>query len=195
MKNLAKIAGIIFHPVLLSLVGVFLIVYTSANDLQKAFYWTGLSSIFALIIGAFVMLGVNQGFFNNLDVSNRKQRVILYPFAILVVILFGFFVFLSKGPFSLIAASAIFIAALIVLDLINHKVKASVHVASATAFCTGIVYLYGMMFLPVFILVLIVGIARIVEKRHTVKEVIAGGLSGLGLTILGIYVVQFILGL
>ncbi len=194
MKNSAKTSGVIFHPVILSLAGVFLIVNTSTNDLQKAFYWTGLSAIFALIIGVFVVLGVKQGFFNNLDVSNRKQRVILYPFAILVVIFFGFFVFISRGPSSLVAASIIFIVALLVLDLINHKIKASVHVASVTSFCTGILYLYGINFLPVFVLVPIVAIARIVEKRHTVKEVIAGGLSGFGLTMLGIYVVQFILG-
>lgn len=195
VKNIAKTTGVILHPVVLALFGVFLIVYNSTNDFQKAIYWTGLSSIFALIIGAFVMLGVNQGFFNNLDVSNRKQRVILYPFAILIVILFGIFVILTKGPLSLIAASVIFIIALLVMDLINHKVKASVHVASVTAFCTGIVFVYGINLLPVVALVPVVALARIVEKRHTLKEVIVGGFCGFALTMLGIYVVQFILGL
>lgn len=190
MNFFSKFFGIILHPVLMCLIGVFIVVEQSTKSSSSAMIWTFISAIFALIVGLFVLLGVVKGFFNNFDVSNRKQRIILYPFVVVVVILFGLFVFLINGPEVLILASILFAASLILLDIINSKIKASIHVASVASLATGFVITFGISYLWVYFFVFLSAYARIVGKRHTKKETIVGALCGVVLTILGIFIVK-----
>lgn len=193
MKTISNLTSIILHPVVICLIGVYIIVLASTGSKDEAIYWVILSGAFSVLLGLFVLLGVRQGFFNNLDVSNRKQRIILYPFAIAVVLLFTGFVYLTNGPRMLVVASIFFIVALAILDLINSRIKASIHAASVASLATGIVYLYGVSFLPMFLIVFISGYARVMAKRHTLQEVIVGALSGIVLTLVVINVVRFIM--
>lgn len=191
--NLPKLIGYILHPILLAIPGVFLVVLSSTNSINESLYWTLISIIFSGIISLFVVLGVKLKFFNNLDVSNRKQRVFLYPFAIGVVFLFALFVRYQNGPESLVASSILFTVALLLLDLINRKIKASIHVASVSAIVTGIAIVYGGYTYLLFLLIPISAWARIKQKRHTPTETIVGAACGIVLTLVGIFVVQLLL--
>lgn len=188
--NLPKILGVLLHPILLAIPGVFLIVLSSTNDVDNAFYWTIISLIFSGIISLFVLFGVKKKFFNNLDVSNRKQRVILYPFAVAVIIIFAFYIHSQNGPEALVGASILFTIALVLLDLINRKIKASIHVASVAAMVTGIVLLYGGIAYFLILLIPISAWARIAQKRHTLSETVVGATCGIVLTVVGVFVVQ-----
>jgi membrane-associated phospholipid phosphatase len=192
MKLFAKVINVILHPVALTLPGVFLIVFQSTKDTNEAFLWTFFSVIFSGIVSLFVLYGVKKGFFNNLDVSNRKQRIILYPFIIAVVILFIGFVYLMHGPSSLIKASVLIIAALLILDIINTKIKVSGHVAVVSSLVTGLVYAYGGAVFISILLIPLIAWARITEKRHTLKETVVGALCGIVLSLTAIYIVQFL---
>ncbi len=188
--NLPKLIGIILHPILLAIPGVFLIVLSSTNDLSSAVYWTIISLIFSGVISLFVLYGVRKKFFNNLDVSNRKQRVILYPFAVVVILIFAYYIHSQNGPDALVGASVLFTISLVLLDLINRKIKASIHVASVAAMVTGIMLVYGG---PSYFLILLIPIsawARIKQKRHSLPETIVGAASGILLTLIGVFVVQ-----
>lgn len=188
--TLPKLIGIILHPILLAIPGVFLIVLSYTSDIFQAVYWTVISLMFSGIISLFVAVGVKKKIFNNLDVSNRKQRVLLYPFAMGVILLFAYVVHLKNGPNALVGASIVFTIALVILDLINRRIKASIHVASVAAIVTGIVLVYGG---PTYILMVLVPIsawARISQKRHTFPETIVGATCGILLTIVGVFVVQ-----
>lgn len=194
MKIIAKGLGVILHPVLLVLIGVFTIVQATTGLVEEAFYWTILSTFFATIIGAFVFIGVKKGFFNNFDVSNRRQRVILYPFAILVVVFFAMFVYFSNGPLILVISSIILIVSLAILDAVNQRVKASIHVASVASLATGFVLLHGINYIIILILIPLSAYARIASKRHTLREVIIGAFLGVVLTIGGVFVVKLFIG-
>lgn len=193
MKSLAKVINVLLHPVVVTIPGVFIIVYTSTSSLFLAFFWTFISIVFSSIVGVFVLYGVKKGFFNNLDVSNRKQRIILYPFIIAVVVLFVFSVYFLQGPRILITASILIIAALIFLDVVNTKIKVSGHVGVLSAFVTGLVYAFGGMSFLAFLFIPVIAWARITEKRHTLQETIVGAICGIGLTLLAIFVVQFLI--
>lgn len=192
MKFFGKLLGVILHPVVLVLTGVFIIVQGATGRVDEAIYWTILSSFFAFVIGAFVFIGVKKGFFNNFDVSNRKQRIILYPFAILVISLFAIYVYIVKGPSILISVSAFFVVSLAILDLVNKKIKASIHVASVAALSTGFILIYGLNYLLILLLIPLSAYARVAAKRHTVREVIVGAFFGIFLTLAGVYVVKLI---
>lgn len=192
MKLAAKIVASILHPATLILPTVFLIVYKSIGQYQAAFTWTFISFIFTGIVAAFVLYGVKKGFFSDVDVSIKKQRIILYPFVVVITLLFIGVIYIFNGPPLLIVAGILFVAALIILDLVNIRIKASIHVASISAMATGVYFLYGGVTSAVFLLIPLVAWARIVEKRHTLPETIVGGVCGIGLTVIAIIVVQFI---
>lgn len=193
MSSIAKVINVLLHPIVITIFGVFLIVYRSTGQVQLAAFWTLVSLFFSGIIGAFVIFGVKKGFFNNLDVSNRKQRIILYPFIIAVVILFIVSVYFLQGPQILIITSLLIIAALIFLDMVNTKIKVSGHVGVLSAFVAGFVYAFGGISFLAFFLIPVIAWARITEKRHTLQETVVGAVCGIGITLLAIFVVQFLI--
>ncbi len=192
MKSFPKIINVVLHPVVVTIPGVFLIVYKNTGSVSMALWWTMISLIFSAIIAMFVLYGVKKGFFNNLDVSNRKQRIILYPVIIIVVVLFSCFVYFTNGPKVLIEASALIITALILLDIVNTRIKVSGHVGVVSAFVTGLIYAFGGLSFFSLLLIPLIAWARIVEKRHTLKETIVGAVCGILLSALAITVVELI---
>lgn len=192
MKLFANILTWILHPVILSIPAVYLIAYSSTNDVQTSMYWTFISLIFSGLVALFVLWGVKKKLFTNIDISNRKQRIIVYPFVVVVVSLFAITIHLFKGPSGLIQASILFVVGLIVLDFVNSRIKASIHVGSVAAFFTGLSYMYGGAFYLLLLLIPFVAWARVVEKKHTLPETIVGALCGSLLTLVGIYVVQLL---
>lgn len=191
MKLLANIITAIFHPVPVAILGVYLIAYTGIKNPATALVWTGISALFAGLVVVFVLYGVKKGMFSNIDISKREQRVKAFPFVILVSVLFMLVVYVFSGPFYLILGSILFMVALVLLDLVNTKVKASIHVASVAALVTGLVFMLGVKGLPLYLLVPISGWARVLEKKHTVREVIAGSIAGTALAVMSILIVQY----
>jgi hypothetical protein len=183
----------ILHPATLILPAVFLIVYKSAGDSHDAFLWTFISLLFSGAVALFVLIGVKKGFFSDIDVSIKSQRIILYPFVVAVTLLFTGFIYIFHGPTSLIVASILFVIALIILDVINIRIKASVHVASVAAIVVGIIYLYGGITFYLLAFIPLIAWARVHEKRHTIKEAIVGAACGIVFSMAAILVVQLII--
>lgn len=183
----------VLHPVVLSIPSVFLITYYSTGSIEVSRFWTLISLFFTGLVSAFVLIGVKRGFFNNIDVSNRRQRIILYPFSVAVVLLFAFFVYIYDGPSQLILGAILFVVALVMLDIINRKIKASIHVASVAALITGIIYLYGGISYLLLGLIPLVAWARIIKKRHTLQETVVGAICGIILTLSAVNIVQFVI--
>ncbi len=192
MHKIANLVNFALHPIVLTIPSVFLLTYVATKNFQTSFLWTVFSLVFSGLISLFVVLGVKKGFFNNIDVSNRKQRIILYPFAIGIIILFSLSVVFFDGPKVLADAGIFFIISLAVLDLVNNKIKASVHVACLSAFVTGIVYVWGGPAFLLYLLVPLIAWARIIQKRHTLSETIVGAFLGITLTVVSIYIVQLV---
>jgi len=192
MKLFANVLTWILHPIVLTVPAVYLLTYYSTGNTNTAMYWTLISFLFSGIVSGFVLVGVKLKFFNNIDVSNRKQRVILYPFAVAVVLLFAMLIYFQNGPSNLTLGAILFVIALVILDLINRTIKASIHVASVCAFFTGVIYLFGGYSFLLVLLIPLVAWARVVEKKHTPKETIVGAICGVGLTVAAITIVQLV---
>ncbi len=192
MKLFANVLTWILHPIVLTVPAVYLLTYYSTGNTNTALYWTLISFLFSGIVSGFVLIGVKLKFFNNIDVSNRKQRVILYPFAVAVVLLFAMLIYFQNGPSNLTLGAILFVIALVILDLINRRIKASIHVASVCAFFTGVIYLFGGYSFLLLLLIPLVAWARVIEKKHTPKETIVGAICGVGLTVAAITIVQLV---
>lgn len=193
MKIFADIVTWILHPLVLSLPAVFLIAYMAHGNASEALVWTGVSALFSFLIIGFVLIGIKKNIFTNIDVSNRRQRVFLYPFAIVIVLLFGLIVFVFNGPYTLTAASVCFVLGLIILDIINRKIKASIHVASVSAVVTGVVMAFGGLTYILFFLIPLTAWARVIEKKHAPMETVVGACAGVGLTFIFITIARLLL--
>lgn len=192
MKRIASIITFIIHPATLAVPTVFLIVFHELGSVSAAFSWSLFSIVFIAIILSFVFYGVKKKFFSNADISIRRQRRILYPF-IIGISLFGLMIaYILRAPMVLLIAGFFLVISLIIFDIINLRIKASWHVASITTFSIILISLYGgLAYLTIF-LIPAVAWARIIEHRHTLKETVVGAVSSAAITIIALYVIQYL---
>ena len=61
--------------------------------------------------------------------------------------------------------------------------KISIHAATLGGVLTMLTALYGIIVLPIFVLLLLVSWSRIVLHRHTLAQVVGGSLMGIILTL------------
>jgi len=193
MIRVAKVVTFILHPLVLIAPAVFFVIVASGHSYTDALFWTFVALFFTLSVIVYILFGMKKGFFSNFDVSRRSQRIYLFPFIIFVGLLFLLTLLVFRGPVSLFLAMVYFVVAVLILAFVNLKIKASIHVGSLTAILISGVYFFGNSFLPFLLFIPVMAWARVIEKRHTVRETVVGALMGSVLAFIGIIVVQYLL--
>lgn len=193
----AQLLSYIFNPFIFFVLMPYIIIYRETGSNLYALKW-GIFSFFFILIGFFVLAyGRRKGIFSDFDLSKREERAkfytLLWPLLVTYLLSSVFF----KGvffPLSIIAFGIIL--GLIIFELVNTRVKASIHMGVLTAFIVTISFLYTTKFL-IFgaICIPILGWSRIFLKRHTLQEVIIGTILGAIITlitlIIGVYTITF----
>lgn len=180
MKKFAQIISAILHPFVLFDLGILFFVGEYFNwEIEKLAIWVGLLVIVNCILIGFIRWGMKARHFSNFDVSKRKQRFLLYQVVIFISIIFyifGRFLGVSEG---ILKFCTLFLVFVISLEIINIKVKASVHIASLTIVSIAAAFYYRefLMYLP--LLIPFLAWSRVYTKRHTIREVLVGFLVGL----------------
>lgn len=187
----AKIITFLLHPAVLVTPAVFVVIYGAGSSFSEAVLWSVVSLIFVLLISLYILIGVRLKVFTNFDVSKREQRVFLFPVILAAGIVFLFSLIYFNGPRSLLYALAYFIISVGILGIVTLKIKASVHVGALTAAIISSIYFFGDRYLFLLILIPIMAWARIIERRHTLRETVVGFLLGLFLALIGIIGVQY----
>lgn len=192
MKLLAQIISIIFNPLVLAAPIAFALVYETSGDFQYSIMWALVSLVFALIIGVFVYVGMKRGMFSNFDVSIRSQRKPVFIFAGLVVLLYFLLILILHGPRVLLLGLGVVLLGTIAAEVINKKIKASMHLAVATAFSFVYAIFFGGYFwvLPL-VIPASVAWSRIKLRRHSPLEVLVGAAFGLSLVVVFLLIVKF----
>lgn len=185
MKKLAEIVSLIFHPVLFILVIPFIVVYKKTEDGMYALKWEMFSLVFVFAVFAYFLWERRQGGFSDFDISKREERKKFYIFLLFLTCLYLLVPLLHKGlvfPMTIIAFGILFGLAL--FASVNNYIKASVHMAVACAYVITITAFYGFNgFLLTFFILPIIVWSRLLLKRHTVKEIIVGGVLGSFITL------------
>lgn len=187
----AKLINFILHPVILIVPSVFFVIVVTGGNIETALLWSGIALSFVLFITFYILIGIRVGFFTNFDVSNRKQRIYLFPVILFAGVTFLFSLIIFNGPRSLFFTLIYFLISVAILALVNLKIKASIHVGSITAATVSVVYFFGDKYFFLVLLIPIMAWARIKQKRHTLKETIVGFILGFLLALLGIFGVQY----
>ncbi|GAC1394081.1 MAG: phosphatase PAP2 family protein [Ktedonobacteraceae bacterium] len=175
----------ILSPVAVSLPFVFLVaLYHAQNVLMALLY--ALIVLFFLSFGPmiYVLVGVQMGKFTDADVSVRSQRTGPFLFGIASALAGLGTLFFAHGPKNLQTLLLITVVSGVVMMIVTLWWKISIHASSLAAAVTLLTALYGSVILPLFVLLAAVCWSRIVLRRHTLGQVIAGSLVSIALTTL-----------
>lgn len=185
MMFLARFISLIASPPVIFIPASFLLIDSRVADDVYALKWTVFSSVFAFMLLVLVGIGVYLGIFTNMAVSKRAQRPLLFVLSFFVLLFYAIAVLVLNGPKILLFSSLFLAFSIAVLDIVNMKVKASIHVATVTAFVLVLGLIYGLVpFVFTVPTVFLIGWSRIKMGRHSRSEVFIGAALGLGLTVL-----------
>ncbi|QBA23632.1 ABC transporter permease [Chryseobacterium indologenes] len=172
LHKISKVISDFFNP-LVSLIIFFTYMSIREYSLKDSMLYF-LPVLLMIIIPVVVWLvwNVKTGRYTNMDVSNRVQRKSLYIFIAVCVIVYLLFNYIRKGYIDLVM---LFILVLLfALQISNLFIKSSMHTAFnvfVAALFFSLDWKMGLVWLGIAVLV---GITRIILKRHTVKEVFMG---------------------
>ena len=190
----ARLVSFAFHPVVFALLVPFLIVYKDSASILYGLKWAFFSSFFLFLsAGLFFILRprkVALDMDQDLDISHKENRHIFYSVSALIAVVYFIISIMFKGiffPLSILALGIIL--GILLFDLLNYYIKASVHAAVATAYIVTFGILYGLLpFLGVAWVLLLVIWSRLYLKKHTYTELLAGIIGGGIITLITVFI-------
>lgn len=177
-KKFASFISVIGHPLLtLSMFSIFALFHY--EEFRKALLHSSL-----IVAGIFLPLSLKMylnsrdGTYTNFDVSNKTQRQSWYVFAIFILLVVTVILFVTEQPRTLRFSVLFSLILLITSQLINYRIKSSLHVSFTIYLSFLIIPMnlkIGILFLTFTILI---AWARLTLARHTFKEIVAGTIIG-----------------
>lgn len=189
--SLARAISFVTNPFFIAIPLPFLLVYHESGNFADSFRWTIFSLTFLVMIGVFVVYEVRRHVFSDIDVSRKEQRPLFFVYVAFVCILYLMSLYLLRGPQILAIAVGGVLGSAVVLGLVTHYIKASLHVATISAFFTVFALLYGGSSFFWLLMIPVVAWSRIMIKRHTVAEAIVGCILGIMLTLIVYFTVMY----
>lgn len=172
LTTISKMISNFFNP-LTSLFIYF--AYSSSQEFtfsESAMLFLPLLMIVVIPVSAWIYWNVRKGNYTNMDVSNRKQRKSLYFFIALSLLVFIGYDYYFNENVDLIVTFLLIL--LVLLQLSNYYIKSSMHTAFNFFVAALFFALNPLLGAAWLIIAILVGVTRIILKRHTVSEVISG---------------------
>ena len=182
--RIARHVSNILAPATISLPFIVLVAFYKAQNQLTAFIYACIT-LFFLSVGPllYIIIGVRLGKLSDIDVSRRSQRVGPFIFGTISVMIGWLVLILTNGPRNLQTVMVITVFSGIIMMVITFWWKISMHASSLGGVATMLTVLYGAVMLPLFVLLVLVSWSRVVLRRHTVTQVIAGSLAGIVLSL------------
>ncbi|WP_415327127.1 phosphatase PAP2 family protein [Chryseobacterium sp. MMS23-Vi53] len=172
IHKISKIISDFFNP-LISLFIFF--IYMSARNYSfhdSLVYFIPILLMIIIPVVAWLVWNVKTGRYTNMDVSNRVQRKTLYFFIAACVIAYIAYNYFKNGYIDFVMLFILIL--LFAMQISNYFIKSSMH-TSFNIFVAALFFalnpIMGIIWLGIAALV---GITRIILKRHTPKEVLMG---------------------
>ncbi|WP_326983488.1 phosphatase PAP2 family protein [Chryseobacterium sp. MYb264] len=185
VDKISKIISDFFNP-LVSLFIFFL--YTSLRNSSfhnSLTYFLPILLMIIIPVIIWLVWNVKTGRYTNMDVSNRVQRKTLYIFIGICVIAYIGYNYFKNGLIDLVMLFILIL--LLALQISNYFIKSSMHTAFnvfVAALFFSLNTTFGFLWLGIAALV---GITRIILKRHTPKEVFMGAAIAFMVSFLYLY--------
>lgn len=200
MKFIAHLISTIFQPLLMPIYGVMLLfVYTYFGVTYLQQFWLIITPVilFSFAIPAILIFMLYKiGVISDLSLKVRRERIYPYIITLLSYSVMIFFYYRMNMPpwFLMIMVSSV--AIMLVAILITLKWKISAHMFGIGGLIGGAMSVSYFvehsnpyfMFMGLFIIAGLVGTSRLILKRHTLAQVIAGFLLGFLLSFIFVWI-------
>jgi len=184
ITRLAYLISVIFNPVFVS-TAVFPVLIVTADGMtirDRAVFLTIILFFTSVVPLTYVAFLMKRGRVDSFDVDARLKR--LGPLAVGVAGYLAAFAGLSVLQAPAIIRGLMF--SLLVL-IITRRWKVSIHATGISGPLVALSYHFGAVTVPLYLLIPIVGGARVVLRKHSVAQVAAGVIIGLGLTVVQLH--------
>jgi len=174
----AKIISSLFDPPVLAIIILFVSIIKSPMNQLETFFWSMSVVVLNGLIPLLFLFYFNKKgyiFDGKLDSTDtRRNRIpMLVIFLIAVTIEFlGLYFTRQYQPLMAVFTGGIISIALVIV--ITYYWKISLHAAMITFFVMMGIYLFGWNLWPIILLIPIVMWSRLVLKRHTIWQLLAG---------------------
>jgi len=187
--RIARFVSNLLAPSTISIPLVFLVAFYHALSPMKASFYACVT-LFFICIGpmAYIVIGVRLGKFSDVDVSRRSERLGPFLFGLGSVLLGLFVLQVTHGPKSLFTLLLVILVSGVLMMIVTLWWKISIHASSLAGAATILTALYGAIFLPTFLLIVLVSWSRVVLRRHTVAQVLVGSLVSIALSSAILYI-------
>jgi len=182
MNFLAQIISAVFAPFVIIVPSAFVLAFLGTHDFYISLMWFLITLFFILGLSLVMHKLIKIGKFSNFDVSIRKQRPLMFAIEFIFAFTYFLFLFLFHAPRELFLGIINILALLITLSIVNRFIKASGHIAMFSAIVVFVVFRSGIAYgLVGVMLVLILAWSRLILKRHTPREILAGLVIGISI--------------
>jgi membrane-associated phospholipid phosphatase len=189
MKRFANIISILFHPLLMVTYGMWLALsftYLAFYPLAlKCYLMGGVVLCTVLVPGLIITLMIKSGMAEDMELTDRRQRVMPYLIFITANMACLFYLYKMQLPFWLLSMFMGVCISLVVALCINFAWKISIHALGVGGLFGAIMGIARMqmmnpywLFMIVLIAAGLVGTARIILNKHTPMQIYSGFVLG-----------------
>jgi membrane-associated phospholipid phosphatase len=185
-KRIARLISNITQPPVVS-IPTFAII----NYVLLGFNNSMVITIICWIFGAFLPITTSliliRKMHTDIDITDRTKRTLPLFFAVCSYLI-GFLVLLSMGaPALTTTLMLIYSTNTLIILFINLSWKISIHTMGVAGPTVALTYLFGISGLLFGLIIPLVMWSRVRLKKHTISQVLAGGIAGIILTYVQLY--------
>jgi membrane-associated phospholipid phosphatase len=141
--------------------------------------WGLLAAFFTGVLPTlFISYGIRRGRWEDRNVGARRARLIVLAFIMASVATGLILLFALGAPALLTGYLAFMLVSVAVLAVITTVWKISIHCAVASGSVAVLALTYGLVVLPGYLLVALLGWSRVSMRDHTIAQVIGGSVLG-----------------
>jgi len=184
-RDVARILSTIFNPFLTALALFVILALIGAKDTFDFWRLLFISTFFTSIgpmLYVFWLYATDR--ISDLDMSVRIEREMVFTAFVIFYSLGAAALWLVHAPRLMIAAMLGYLVSTMIVQYITRYWKISTHALGITAPLVVLTLLYGNQTLPFWVLIPMVGWARVYLKAHTTLQVVAGAALALASTVL-----------
>jgi membrane-associated phospholipid phosphatase len=185
-KGFAKFISTITHPPLIAiptfiLINIFLLGFIDSLVINI------ICLIFAAILPILTSLILIKKMDTDIDITDRTKRTLPLFFAVCSYIIGFIILFIIDAPAITTALMLVYFSNTLIILLINLSWKISIHAMGVAGPTAALIYLFGLPGVIFAITIPLVMWSRVILKKHTLSQVLAGSILGLILTSVQLY--------
>jgi membrane-associated phospholipid phosphatase len=185
-KKIARLISNITQPPVVS-IPIFAIINYVLLGFNNSLVITMICWIFGAFLPIATSLILIRKMHTDMDMTDRTKRTLPLFFAVCSYLI-GFLVLLSMGaPALTTALMLIYSSNTLIILFINLSWKISIHTMGVAGPTVALTYLFGLPGLLFGLLIPLVMWSRVELKKHTISQVLAGGIVGIILTYIQLY--------